>query len=91
MLMPPQSSRLSWHFTGRAVRPSRWHNRNYGLMVANPFGREATKQGTKSSVMVKRGETFRLCFGAAIHQGRVENPGAFYDAFRAHLPGLQTH
>ena len=32
-----------------------------------------------SSVMVKHGETFRLCFGAAIHQGRVESLGAFYD------------
>jgi len=72
-------------------RPSWWHNRNYGLMVANPFGRDAMKQGAKSSVLVKRGATFRLCFGAAIHQGRVENLGAFYDTFRAHIPGLQTH
>jgi hypothetical protein len=72
-------------------RPSWWHNRNYGLMVANPFGRDAMKQGAKSSVIVKRGETFRLCFGAAIHQGQAANPSAFYEVFRAHLPGLQTH
>ena len=48
-------------------RPSWWHNRDYGLMVANPFGREAMKQGPKSAVTVKRGETFRLGFGAVIH------------------------
>jgi hypothetical protein len=72
-------------------RPSWWHNRNYGLMVGNPFGRDAMKRGAKSSVIVKRGETFRLCFGAAIHQRRVESFRAFYDVFRAHLPGLQTH
>ena len=62
-------------------RPSWWHNRDYGLMVANPFGRAAMKQGAKSRVTVKRGETFRLCFGAAIHQEHVENPGTFYEAF----------
>jgi len=48
-------------------RSSWWHNRDYGLMVANPFGRQAMKQGAKSAVTVKRGEAFRLRFGAAIH------------------------
>ena len=62
-------------------RPSWWHNRDYGLMVANPFGREAMKQGAKSLVTVKRGETFRLRFGAAIHQGNTANPGALYRDF----------
>jgi hypothetical protein len=62
-------------------RPAWWHNRDYGLMVANPFGREAMKQGAKSSVRVKRGESFRLRFGAAIHQGQPENVAALYQAF----------
>ena len=70
-------------------RPSWWHNRDYGLMVANPFGREAMKQGAKSAVTVKRGESLRLRFGAVIHQGRVENPGAFYQAFVAPVPGTR--
>lgn len=50
-------------------RPSWWHNRDYGLMVANPFGREAMKQGAKSAVTVRRGENFRLVFGTAMHNG----------------------
>jgi hypothetical protein len=25
-------------------RPAWWHNRDYGLMVANPFGQEAMNQ-----------------------------------------------
>lgn len=54
-------------------RPSWWHNRDYGLMVANPFGREAMKQGAKSAVTVKRGETFRLRFAAAIHARSAGN------------------
>jgi hypothetical protein len=62
-------------------RPNWWHNRDYGLMVANPFGQEAMKQGTKSSVRVKRGESLRLCFGAAVHQGPIKNVAAFYQAF----------
>ena len=48
-------------------RPSWWHNRDYGVLVANPFGREAMKQGAKSIVTVKRGESFRLRFGAWLH------------------------
>ena len=53
-------------------RPSWWHNRDYGLMVANPFGREAMKQGERSAVTVKRGQEFRLRFAAAIHAGVPE-------------------
>ncbi|MCL4181611.1 MAG: PmoA family protein [Verrucomicrobia bacterium] len=62
-------------------RPAWWHNRDYGLMVANPFGQEAMKQGAKSRVRVQRGESFRLCFGAAVHQGRIEDVAALYQAF----------
>jgi hypothetical protein len=57
-------------------RPAWWHNRDYGLMVANPFGQEAMKQGAKSRVRVQRGESFRLRFGAVIHQGQPENVAA---------------
>ncbi|MFO7644104.1 MAG: DUF6807 family protein [Desulfosarcina sp.] len=62
-------------------RPARWHNRDYGLMVANPFGQEAMKQGAKSRVTVKRSESFRLRFGAAIYQGPIENVAALYQSF----------
>ena len=42
----------------KSFRPSWWHNRDYGVFVANPFGRAAMKQGDKSAVTVKRGEGF---------------------------------
>jgi hypothetical protein len=58
-------------------RASWWHNRDYGLIVANPFGRAAMKQGGPSSVSVKRGESFRLRFAAAIHAGDSFDPGRF--------------
>jgi hypothetical protein len=57
-------------------RASWWHTRDYGLIVANPFGREAMKQGAKSTVTVKRGEDFRLRFGAVIHAGPEYDPSA---------------
>jgi hypothetical protein len=69
-------------------RPCWWHNRDYGLMVANPFGREAMKQGSKSSVTVKRGETIRLRFGAAIHSAHATSASdlaAYYRDFLGEL------
>jgi len=62
-------------------RPSWWHNRDYGVFVANPFGRAAMKQGDKSAVTVKRGEDFRVRFGAVIHHGQDFDSGAAYRNF----------
>ena len=67
-------------------RPSWWHNRDYGVFVANPFGRAAMKQGETSAVTVKRGENFRLRFGAVIHAGSEFNPA---NAFRTFLKSTQ--
>lgn len=66
-------------------RPSWWHNRDYGLMVANPFGRDAMKQGPRSSITVQRGETFRLCFGAVVHEGGTQKLDTFYKAFQEQM------
>ncbi len=45
------------------LRPSWWHNRDYGLIVANPFGRKSMNQGEPSRVVVQPGERLRLRFG----------------------------
>ncbi|WP_422931218.1 DUF6807 family protein [Singulisphaera sp. PoT] len=61
-----------------------WHNRDYGVFVANPFGREAMKQGSKSSVVVKAGEELRLRFGAMMHSSPEKaeiEPSRYYRAF----------
>lgn len=57
-------------------RPSWWHNRDYGVFVANPFGREAMKQGSKSRVTVARSEPFTLRFGAILHANSTTPPEA---------------
>jgi len=48
-------------------RPSWWHNRDYGLLVANPFGRAALTGGERSGVEVVPGKPLRLVFAAIAH------------------------
>lgn len=48
-------------------QPSRFHARDYGLLVANPSGRQAFRQGEPSQVVVKPGEKLRLQFGISVH------------------------
>ena len=55
-------------------RPSWFHNRNYGLMVANPFGRKAFKQGAGSRVIVKKNTPFHLRFGILLHSAPLDQP-----------------
>lgn len=66
-LMPdPANFRRSWY-----------HARDYGLLVANPFGRNAFTKSEKSQIAVKPGETFRLRFGVFVHSGPVDLPGVY--------------
>lgn len=75
LLMPhPENFRKSW-----------FHARDYGLLTANPFGRNAFTRGERSRIVVKPGETLRLRFGVLIHSGRAEkafDPKAAYENYR---------
>jgi hypothetical protein len=62
-------------------RDSWWHNRDYGVFVANPFGREAMKQGQKSSVEIAKDLAFQLRFGALIHDGQQRDLAGEYNFF----------
>ena len=66
-------------------RESWWHNRDYGVFVANPFGRAAMKQGDPSAVTVSRGTSLTLRFGAALHAAASAaepvDPAALYRSF----------
>jgi hypothetical protein len=48
-------------------RPSWFHARDYGLLVANPFGRKAFHVGEESRIVVKPGKKFRLRYGVLLH------------------------
>ena len=62
-------------------RPSWFHNRDYGLMVANPFGRNAMTQGDISRVVVTNAKTLKLRFGVYLHDTvpstEVDLPSAY--------------
>jgi hypothetical protein len=66
-------------------RSSWWHNRDYGVFVANPFGRAAMKQGERSVVTVAPGASLRLTFGALMHDHRELSHDVEYDAFKSLL------
>jgi hypothetical protein len=73
----------------RNFRPSWWHNRAYGLSVANPFGRKAMKQGETSRVEVKKGESFRLSFGVWIHSAPNGQQVNIAEAYRDFVKGIE--
>lgn len=52
-------------------RPSWFHARDYGLLLANAFGRKAFDKGESSSVVVQPGEEFRLRYGVFVHSGSL--------------------
>lgn len=56
--------------------PTCWHSRGYGLMAANPFGREKAgfpaMKGKKDLVKLAKGEHLKLRFGLLLHRGDVE-------------------
>ena len=55
-------------------RPSWWHNRDYGLCVANPFAKAAMKQGASEPVTIPSGQSQTFTFGAILHDGDGYDP-----------------
>jgi len=53
-------------------RPSWFHARDYGLLVANPFGRKAFGQGEASHVVVPANTSFRWGVSLLIHEGAID-------------------
>jgi hypothetical protein len=66
-------------------RPSWFHVRDYGMMVANPFGRKAFGRGEKSAIAVKPGEEFRLRYGVFVHAGPRDQQPDIAAAYETYL------
>lgn len=66
-------------------RPSWFHARDYGLLVANPFGRQAFSKGEKSEVRVQPGDELRLRYGLLIHSVPAEEKPDLAQAYRDYL------
>lgn len=65
------------------LRPSWMHARDYGLVVANPFGRRAFTGGEPSQVEVKPGERLRLRFAVFAYatDDAAFDPAQAYEAY----------
>jgi hypothetical protein len=66
-------------------RPNWYHARNYGVLAANAFGRQAFGKGETSRVVVKQGEEFRLRYGVFIHDQSAEAPFDVAAAYNNYL------
>ena len=67
-------------------RPSWSHARDYGLIVLNPFGRNAFTKAEKSRLEINRGETLTLRFAVIVHESESEtdyNPATAFQDFAA--------
>src|SRR5262249_8647355 len=65
--------------------PACWHSRGYGLMAANPFGRDGARFpariGKKELVKLSKGEHLKLRYGILIHPGDAQG-GKVADFFK---------
>jgi len=77
----PKSGGIMLMASEKNFRESWWHNREYGVFVANPFGREAMKQGARSAITVAKGKALKITFGALIHDHREFDRDAEFAAF----------
>ncbi len=74
----------------RNVAACRWHLRDYGLMVANPFGQSVFKKGPAKKTAVMSGQPFHLRFGILIHASRTEDAFDPEAAYQDYLKITQT-
>lgn len=81
----PEAGGIMLMASDQNFRQSWWHNRDYGVFVANPFGREAMKQGPRSALTVEKGNTLQITFGALIHDGQDFDRSAVYQDFRKRI------
>ncbi len=74
------SGRVDDTFAGIMIMPDprnaaacRWHVRDYGLMVANPFGQSVFKKGPVKNTEVRSGQPLHLRFGILLHAAGGED------------------
>lgn len=56
--------------------PAAWHSRGYGLMAANPFGRQKSgfpsQRGKADLVKLAKGDHLKLRYGLLVHRGDTQ-------------------
>lgn len=83
MLAERQAGVVLMSHPGNFRRP--WfHARDYGLLVANPFGRNAFTRGERSALRVAPDEKLRLRFGVLVYSVPAGEPVDFARAYAAY-------
>ena len=72
-------------------RPSWFHARDYGLLVANLFGRRAFHHGEESRITVEPGQSLRLRYGVYIYTVPDGEKPALDEAYRRYLSLSSNH
>jgi Methane oxygenase PmoA len=67
------------------LRPSWFHARDYGMLEANEFGRQAFHKGDASKVVVKPGEKLRIRYGVLIHSNPADSAPDLVAAYQDYL------
>ncbi|MSR33034.1 MAG: hypothetical protein EXR99_16215 [Gemmataceae bacterium] len=75
---------------GKNSQKSCWHSRGYGLMSANPFGREKSgfpsMKGNSNLVKISKGSSLKLGFALFVHEGDAK-AGGVAEAYAAYANG----
>ncbi|MDC0935574.1 PmoA family protein [Pirellulales bacterium] len=71
-------------------RPCWFHARDYGLLVANPFGRAAFRKGEPSRVEIAAGDSFSLRFGIFVHSTDASDRPDFGQVYQHYLEFAAT-
>ncbi len=86
------AGRVDDAFAGITIMPDprnavacRWHVRDYGLMVANPFGQAVFKKGLPKKTEVVPDQPFHLRFGILLHAAGSEDDFDPVAAYRDYL------
>lgn len=67
------------------TRPSWFHARDYGLLVANLFGRKSFGKGEMSRIVVHAGDEFRLRYGVFVHNELSDSHANLDAAYQQYL------
>jgi hypothetical protein len=70
-------------------RPSWYHSRDYGLVAANFFGRDAMKQGEKSAITIKKGDKFSIGYGVLVYCTDAKSRTNIEKAYQDYLTQIE--
>jgi putative membrane-bound dehydrogenase-like protein len=54
--------------------PTWWHSRDYGVIVANGFGKRVLPANAEGKLVIKAGESLRLLYGVLLYDAPVATP-----------------